>query len=290
MDTVLRSDELLVSVNKKGAELSSIKSASGKELLWTAETDIWPRHAPVLFPIVGKLKDNQYELNGKYYTLPQHGFARDADFELVKTSTGYAHFRLTQNENSKNVYPFDFELNIIYTLEGNTLDTSYSIHNPSAGNILFSIGAHPGFMCPIRSDETFEDYYLEFEHNAYTIRLLENGLRAEQTTSLIVPDRKLRLSTTLFSNDALVFENSQVGEIALRSSKSKYAVVMKCRNWPYFGIWSKKNCREFVCLEPWHGIADSGSHGGDFEKKEGVIELKKGDTFNCHFSLCFQGP
>lgn len=289
MDVVLRSDRLIVSISKKGAELRSIKSHSQIELLWTGDASVWPRHAPILFPIVGKLRNNSYTVSGKAYSLTQHGFARDVDFTQVSHSENVAHFRLNQTAQSKNIYPFDFELDIMYELQGAELITTYTVTNPSHPDLLFSIGAHPGFRCPVGNGETFEDYYLAFERDQYLLSNLQDGLRSGTSTQLNVPHKKLHLNSSLFNNDALVFENNQIHSISLRSAKSAYAVTLHCKDWPYFGIWSKKGCTEFVCLEPWYGIADGAGHNGALENKEGVLNLKKGETFKCRFSLCFQG-
>jgi len=284
MQHQLESEKLNVIINSLGAELCSVKDKNGLEFLWNAQADVWPRHAPVLFPIVGKLKNNHYLLNGDEYFLSQHGFARDLEFEFKSGNASTCTFEFTATEATKKVYPFDFILQIRYSLHANTLECSYLVKNPSENTLLFSIGAHPGFKVPFTDDETFEDYYLEFEKSDLTQTSLLNGLR-EGKRQLRLLSNKIALSKTLFDNDALVFENNQINHIVLRSSKSRHSVAMHCKDWPYFGIWSKKDVSRFICLEPWYGIADSTDQGSDFSEKAGIIKLAHKQEFKCSFSI-----
>ena len=165
----LENSLLSVSVNSFGAELASLKNNLQEELIWQADKTIWPRHAPVLFPVVGKLKNNLFSYQNKEYTLPQHGFARDKEFILIHKCENKLEFELTSNKESLLLYPFHFSLIISYTLIENKLNTSYKIFNPDANELLFSIGAHPGFNCRRTENEAISDYELEFEK--YLIRI-----------------------------------------------------------------------------------------------------------------------
>lgn len=167
-----------------GAECISLKK-NGLEFLWQANPKVWGRHAPVLFPIVGKLKDNQYSHNGKTYTMGQHGFARDRDFELIEKTEQELTMVLKADELSKKVYPFDFELSIKYRLTDNGMHVTYNVRNPSENeNLLFSIGAHPGFTCPLEAEkESFSDYLIDFgqkEINKLPLYTLDDGLISAQ--------------------------------------------------------------------------------------------------------------
>lgn len=287
MQIHLQSTQLKIAINSLGAELCSIKNINSIEFIWQASPSVWPRHAPVLFPIVGKLKDDFFCYNNKKHELSQHGFARDLDFELKEADADSCTFELKQTNKTKINFPFDFTFQIKYLLLENTLVTKYAVFNPSNEPIFFSVGAHPGFNCPLLPNETFEDYYLEFEKEEFSQTLLNNGLRFDTKKSLIFPNKKLSLNKELFSNDALVFENKQVNCISLCSSKSNHKITLKCTNWPYFGIWSKKGSGEFVCLEPWYGVADSHHSNNEVTKKEGIIELASQTEFVCDFALIF---
>lgn len=287
MKHTLTSNEISLTINSQGAELSSVKNRNGLEFIWQAKPDVWARHAPVLFPIIGKLKNNQFIFEGKTYELPQHGFARDMELSLKEKNDTSCVFELRSDANTKKVFPFDFVFQIIYILNGNKLTIKYNVKNPGSDALFFSIGAHPAFNVPLQANETFEDYYLEFEKNNYNVTILNEGLRTSSKQNLEVKDKKLFLSKNLFDRDALVFENSQIDSMALCSSKSNHKIIMHSKNFPYFGIWSKKGCTQFVCLEPWFGIADHENTNQNFSQKEGIISLNANEEFVCEFELRF---
>lgn len=282
------SDSLTVSINAFGAELCSVKNKSGLEFIWQANKEIWARHAPNLFPIVGKLKEDIFFYNEKKFKLGQHGFARDCIFELIEIKTNSCVFQLKQNNESKSKYPFDFVFDVKYTLIRNSLNIVYIITNPSKENLLFSVGAHPAFNIPLEIGEKFEDYYLQFSDTNLELTRLENGLITKSKSLVELQNKKLAISTVLFDKDALVFENNQINEISLFSSKTAHKITLKCQNWPFFGIWSKKACNEFVCLEPWYGIADSVESTQNLSEKKGIISLQAGKTFECAYNIAFE--
>jgi galactose mutarotase-like enzyme len=287
MNYSLSTDNLKVIINSFGAEICSVRNTNDLEFIWQAKKDVWARHAPVLFPIVGQLKDNHYFIKDNSYQLHKHGFARDSEFELLSNNPSSLRFGLSQNDETKVSYPYDFNFEIAYELNGSTLTTLYKVINPSNESMYFSVGGHPGFVCPLTSSETFEDYYFEFESSNLRVTELNNGLRKNTKKDLHLAKNKLFLSETLFDNDALVFENNQVNKISLRSLKSAHNITLECHNWPYFGIWSKERCKEYVCMEPWYGVADSESSNQDFIQKDGIIKLDPQKEFNCSFAVTF---
>ena len=285
----IHNDEFSIKVNSFGAELCSVSSKKNKlEYIWQAQKDLWPRYAPNLFPIVGKLKEGNYSFQNNIYQLPQHGFARDCEFTCVEKKDDTLIFELKSSEETLKHYPFDFTFQIIYTLLENRLITEYKIYNPTQSLLYFSVGAHPAFNCPLQKNELFEDYILEFpDINTLEINELNNGLIKSNTKNIFLKKNKLNISTSLFENDALVLTNYQINKIRLVSSKSKHGVEMNCKNWPYFGIWTKKNSEKFICLEPWHGIADFETSSQKLNEKAGIIELKPEQHFNCSFEILF---
>ena len=287
MKTKIISDSLSVIINSFGAEVCSVKNKQGVEFIWQADKTVWARHAPVLFPIVGKLKDDFFVYEDQKHELPQHGFARDMEFELIESLPQKCTFQLKSNEQTKKTFPFEFIFQINYQLVENTLATNYKILNPANKPLLFSIGAHPAFNCPLAYGETFNDYYLEFENDAFEITQLNNGLLTDVKKGLKLENKKLFLNKKLFENDALVFENNQINTIRLCSTKSTHSVTLNCKNWPYFGIWTKKGNDQFICLEPWFGIADHEHSTNNLLKKTGIINLAAKAEFNCNFSLIF---
>jgi galactose mutarotase-like enzyme len=281
----ITSEALTASIHALGAEVHSITNKTGLEYIWRADPQVWPRHAPVLFPIVGRLKENRFVWNGKGYDLGQHGFARDLGFEVAGLGKDHILFELKASEATKKHYPFDFIFRIAYRLNNNCLTCTYTVVNPSPRPLLFSVGAHPGFNCPFLPGESFEDYYLEFETEELYCTELDNGLRSRTKQRLQLNNRRLYLKSSLFDKDALVFENGQINQLNLCSSRTAHKITMQCEGWPYFGIWAKKGCRDFLCLEPWYGIADRGDASGELTQKEGMMSLGAGKEFTCNYSV-----
>jgi len=277
MKSVLENESIKIEVSANGAELQSIFHKFYKiEYLWQGDPAVWPRKAPVLFPIVGKLKDNSFEYEGLTYSLPQHGFARDKEFKRISSSQSSCTYRLEHNEESLKNFPFEFELDIIYSIDKNsTLKVEYRIYNPDKEkDLYFSIGAHPGFRCPLVEGEKFEDYYLEFEKTEKLNRiLLDGGLRGDTSEAVKMENNILPLTVDLFGpKDAIVVERLVSKRISLRSVKSDHGLHFDYAGYPWFGIWSKPG--PFVCLEPWMGVADDIHSNKSFIKKESIQLLK----------------
>jgi len=285
----LQNKLLSVKINSFGAELCSVVSnETDIEYIWQADESVWSRHAPNLFPIVGKLKGGEFQYHSKTYQLPRHGFARDNEFICVEQADDYVLFELTASDKTLINYPFHFCFQIGYKLSANKVITSYSVFNPDNCDLYFSVGAHPAFNCPLQNSEAFEDYELVFNNKSeLTINTLNDGLIASQTKQLDLKSNRVSVSKQLFDNDALVFMNSQIDEVHLVSSKSKHGVSLFSKDWPFFGIWTKKNTNQFICLEPWQGIADSDISNGDITQKIGIIKLQSEEKYNCSFDLLF---
>ncbi|MCE3279072.1 MAG: Aldose 1-epimerase [Bacteroidetes bacterium] len=280
MTEKIGNDLLNIEVSVSGAELSSIYHIpSKKQYLWQGGEKWWPRRAPVLFPVVGKLKDNTFQVNGEKYNLGQHGFARDKDFSLIERNNNKLVFSLSSDESTLKVYPFHFELLIIYEIRSNCLQITYQVKNKDQKEIFFSIGAHPGFNCPVNKDELFSDYYLEFEETESLDRhLLEGGLFTGLTEPVMIDSNRIDLSYELFAKDAIVFKNMKSTSIYLKSKKNKHSLKFNFSDFPYFGIWTKPGA-PFICLEPWCGIADNQYFEGELKDKEGIIGLDTGSSF-----------
>jgi galactose mutarotase-like enzyme len=277
MKSVLENESIKVEVSASGAELQSIFHKFYKiEYLWQGEPGIWPRKAPVLFPIVGKLKDNSFIYEGSEYNLPQHGFARDKEFKLLASDQSFCTYRLQHSEESVKNFPFEFDLDITYSIDKNSMvKVEYRIYNPAIEkDLYFSIGAHPGFRCPLVEGEKFEDYYLEFEKTEKLNRiLLDGGLRGDTTEEVKMENNILPLTFDLFGpKDAIVVTKLASEKISLRSVKSDHGLHFNYKNYPWFGIWSKPG--PFVCLEPWMGVADDVHSDKSFIRKESIQLLK----------------
>lgn len=286
---LLENEELKATFEMKGAELKSlVNKKTTLAYLWDSNPDYWAKSSPVLFPIVGSLKDDTYRYNGKAYHLPRHGFARDMDFDMLQSGTEEVCFSLQSTEASKNVYPFDFKLNIRYTLHGATLRCAYEVVNTGEGKMLFSIGAHPAFKVPLTENSGYERYYLQFNRDEQlTVHKIAGNLIDDTTDTLKLPDGQLPLRHALFVDDALVIKDLKSNEISILNLDDEHGIKFRFNNFPYFGIWAAANA-DFVCLEPWCGIADSVQHDGDFAAKEGIMTLAEGATWEKSWEVsCF---
>lgn len=289
MQYSLSNSLLELKVNSFGAELCSVKSKADQlEYIWQADPKVWARHAPNLFPIVGKLRNGQFNYEGKQYTLPQHGFARDLEFICIEETDAKLSFELTANEDTLRIFPFHFSLQISYVLENDTLKISYTVFNPDHKDLHLSLGAHPAFNVLLQAHETFADYELQFNGmNSLTVNKLQDGLISDETKVLHLSDHKLHLNSALFEKDALVLKHAQIREVRLSSTQSGRGVEMTCEGWPYFGIWTKPGTSEFLCLEPWYGIADSDHASGLLEEKEGLITVPSEQHFHADYAITF---
>lgn len=271
-----------------GAELTSLVAvATGLEYLWPADPAVWARHAPVLFPIVGRLPQDAYLHQGQTYKLGQHGFARDRAFAVRRHSEAELVFQLRDDEATRAMYPFAFELTISYTLRGSVLTVGWQVRNPSSdAELLFSIGAHPAFRCPLLPGEKFEDYFFAFDHPVTLSRhLLEGGLLTGETASLLEKEQELPLSYPLFAEDALVFKHYDFTRLALRSRRSPHFVQLQFDGFPYLGLWTKGPGAGFVCVEPWQGIASPVGAPAELSDKEGILTLAAGQVFEAAYSI-----
>lgn len=287
MTYTLANNFLKVQVKSKGAELSSIQSLDGLEYIWQADPAVWSRHAPVLFPIVGKLKNNEYSHGGQTYTLSQHGFARDHEFECIEQTADKLVFELRANEQTKKVYPFSFVLAITYSLRDNQLTVAYEVGNEGAKPMYFSLGAHPGFNCPLLPTEQLEDYYLEFEQPETLDRhLLDGGLFNRETEPVLEEEQILPLYREWFEKDAIVFKHFKSKSLTLKSKVSNHSVKATFEGFPYLGIWQSKGEKAtFICIEPWYGLADYTDSTGKLEEKEGILTVSGQEQFSAFYTI-----
>ena len=279
---LLENEILKVEVVSKGAELQSvINKTFGIEYLWNGNPAFWAKRSPVLFPVIGNLKNDTYNYQGKSYHLPRHGFARDMEFEVEKQTQKEISFLLRSNSETKLNYPFDFEFRIRYQLSGDELSTEYMVSNSGASMLLFSVGGHPAFRLPLTADTVFSDYYLKFEEieNLPRWPISKEGLLLPQPIPVLTETDRLNLRKSLFNQDALVFKYPASSEISLLSAKTTHGIRFEMGEFPFLGIWSAKDA-DFICIEPWCGIADSVNSNQQLEQKEGIEKLSPGKKFS----------
>jgi galactose mutarotase-like enzyme len=276
----LSNDVISAQINTLGAELCSLKNTENKDFIWEGDPAYWGKHSPVLFPIVGTLKNNTYTHNNKEYILTRHGFARDMEFELVDQTANTATFSIQSNSTTLASYPFQFELQIQYTLFHSTLEIAYKVINKDTTEIPFSIGAHPAFALP----GNFENYSLEFEKvEPLEYTLLENDLVSTQTETIATNSNFVPLTHKLFERDALIFKKLESKSLTI-VEKEIPRLKVHFEDFPNLGIWTKVGA-PFLCIEPWFGYSDTTETNGNLFEKEGIIILEVNDTFQTKFSI-----
>jgi galactose mutarotase-like enzyme len=284
---VLENEFLKIAINPIGAELDSVFH-KGFELdyLWRGDAAFWGKKSPVLFPIVGSLKDNTYYFEGKKYTLPRHGFARERVFILEKQDADSMLFTLNHDSETLKQYPFEFQFQIKYTLTENTLFVTYLIENQSVTTMPFSVGAHPAFRWPLVENTKYEDYYLELSETEILGRypLSIEGLIEMKSNIFLDNKNRIPLTPSLFYADAVVLKDMASTSMSIKSDKTPRGLTMGFKGFPYFGIWAAKNA-PFVCLEPWCGIADTVETTQNIVEKEGINLLKPQAVFEGTWSI-----
>lgn len=273
MIVTITNSQLTATINTLGAELISLVK-NNINYIWNIDETYWDKTSPVLFPIVGRLKNDSYSFNKKTYQLPRHGFARNMEFSFDKKSNSQVIFELNETEETKAIYPFSFKLLMAYTLMDNELVIEYFVRNQSDEVLPFSIGAHPAFAI----SDKLENYSLQFNAaDTFETHHLENESFIGKTTLVDTKNNTITLNYALFEKDALVFKSLKSNEVILKN-KDKSILKVNYDHFPYLGIWTKQNA-PFLCIEPWCGLADAINHNGKLEEKEGMNHLPAGEDF-----------
>lgn len=285
----LKNEFLKVTINEFGAELSSIINLENNcEYLWQADPEYWKRHAPVLFPFVGSLKDKAYTYNGKIYKMCQHGFARDLNFEKAEQTHNSIWQVLSANEETRKKYPFEFKLKIGYILEEKTLKVIWEVTNIDNKVMYYSIGAHPAFNCPLAEGEMQTDYYIGFETAKEEIHyglINDEGLLRSETYTLPLENSYYKITPTLFDKDALIIENYQTQKVWL-ADENKQPYVTVNFDAPLLGVWSPaKKQAPFICIEPWYGRCDKADFTGSLEDREWGSKLLPGESQKMSYEI-----
>lgn len=286
----LENEKVRVEINELGAELNSIfLKESGTEYLWQADPEIWGRHAPHLFPIVGRLKDNQYQYNGKSYKMSQHGFARDLRFDVINSSANTTQLRLKDSTETYQQYPFKFQFDVIFTLvDTGEIFIKYLVKNIDQQSIYFGLGGHPGFNIPLSDRKSFEDYQIKVTPNKVYQRKILDGpfldLKQEVTFDAY---KELGLKRSDYKNDAIILDlNENPVEIQIVDNDNKHGIKFAIKNAKFAGIWTKADVEApFVCIEPWWGIADTTQTNGQLVDKYAINRLDVNKEYIGEYSI-----
>lgn len=279
-------EQITIQVDSMGAEMKSLKkTATGVEYMWEGNPAFWKRTSPVLFPIVGGLRNGEYVHNGKSYPMGQHGFARDMEFCLKSQTNREIWFFLKSDEETLKKFPYEFLLELGYELCESTVIVKWKVTNPSAQDMHFSIGGHPAFRCPLAEDAKQSDYRLMFDAAEVTAGILRNGLMSNETAYYSMDNGYMWITEHLFDNDALVIENDQAHKVALiKPDGSPYLTVSF--DAPLFGVWSPPGKKApFVCIEPWYGRCDAEDFSGTWEERKWGQHIAAGESFEASYQI-----
>ncbi len=272
-NTIISNDFLTVTISSMGAEIISVNKA-GKEMLWDGNPDFWTRHAPVLFPICGGLKDGKFVFEGEEYNLPKHGFAKSKEFKLESIEKEKAVFLLCSDQESLKIYPFKFELRIIYTLDKTKITVEYSVKNLSEKDMYYSIGAHEAYAC----QGGIGGFTVEFEKEEdFNSVVLEGPLLTDDTFSVGQNTKEIKLSDELFAVDSLVFTDLKSRKAWLKNDLTGEKIEIKYDGFDYLLLWTIQGAG-YICFEPWCGIPDYVNSDYDIKNKPGIIKVGKLET------------
>lgn len=288
MRYTIKNEKLTAEIESLGAELKSLKSnRTQSEYMWYGDPAYYKRTSPILFPIVGSLKNQEYSYEGKTYKLPQHGFARDMEFSVTEQKEDEIWFLLVSNDETYAKYPFAFELHIGYRLIESTIRVMWKVVNKDTKEMYFSIGAHSEFNCPLNGEKDKSAYGLDFytKENILASHINSDGLMRKGKEEVALVDGKMTFPDGFFDDSAYIVENNQTQKVSLLNPQKKPYVTIEF-DAPLFGVWSpeKKNA-PFVAIEPWYGRCDSEDFNGSLSEREWGNQLSAGATFEKQYEI-----
>ncbi len=269
-------------IDTVGAELRSFEDGFGTEYIWQRNPDFWSKSSPILFPIVGKLKNNKTIINNNIYSIPKHGFAKDLEFKIIENRQNFLALELIYSNKTLNIFPFKFSLIISYFLEDDKISITYEVSNMDEKEMFYGIGAHPAFNCPLNKDKTiFENHVLQLGTTKKLLSPIYDNdkdiLNLNNKKSFSI-NGKIKLDYNLFKDDAIIFENIPTDNVLLFDSISGQGVKVLFKGFEHLAFWTpnKKNS-PFICIEPWSSLPHSSSDGKDFKDKFGINNLPSGE-------------
>jgi galactose mutarotase-like enzyme len=284
----LRSTSWTAAIDPHGAQLSILRDAAGQDLLWDGDPAFWSGRSPLLFPIVGALNDGHFQWRGKRFALPRHGLARTRRFNLLHAGENEAAFRLQADASTLLVYPFHFELDVIYRLDGDAFEMQAIVRNAGGEPMPASIGFHPAFRWPL-SSASRDAHRITFEHDepAPIRRLDAHGLLTQASHPTPVRGRQLALDDSLFRDDVLIFDQLRSRQLrygAEPATNAEPGLMIEFDGATHLGLWTRPGAG-FLCIEPWRGVADPVGFTGEFDTKPGVFVVPAGGTQSLQMRL-----
>lgn len=291
MIVTIHNECLTVDIEDLGAQLASVRNHHGTEYLWQGDADIWARRAPILFPILGRLKDNTYLLDGVPHKIGQHGFARDCIFELVEQSDTKAVFRLTDNAETRRLYPFSFSLTVTYTLEGNRLTKCHRVKNRSEQVMYYELGVHDGFRAPLEKNETMAQYAIRLPglDSIEPYGMDENAMVTPKGKTIPLENGRLFLTPATYDLDTVILDQPPQARAVLVDGQDRPRVTVDFAQFPYLGIWTQNKPFDtnYVCIEPWSTLPDATFVGRELSEKAGIRSLQPGASEELSYTTTF---
>ncbi len=288
---MLNNGILQAAISAKGAELNSLV-LDGIERIWQADPAVWDRHAPMLFPVIGRLRGQVYELDGKQISMPRHGFCRDRVFEVVEADALHVRYRTTDDEETRAVYPFSFTFEVEFALEGNTLVKRHFITNRSDREMPFEVGGHEAYNTTLLPGETMRDYAIAFEgmDHLEPYAMDESGMLDLPKGFLPLEDGQLNKRPMEVGLDTVVVDQLPVRKASLVSRKSGPHVTVEFADFPYLGIWTMDQAEDtnYLCIEPWSSLPDAHFVGRKLTDKAGICIAQPGETKQLSYRMTFQ--
>ena len=286
---LLKNKYLQVELDPKGAEIAKmIGNEDHINYMWKQDPSLWGHSAPILFPIVGALKNGKTVIEGQTYEMNQHGFSRNSNYEVEEHDDTHVVFHLHENEETKKMYPYNFDLYVTYTLEENMLKADLKVINERDDHIMFQIGGHPAFACPFMEGESANDYYVEFSENetvSSKVIYPARGGMSHEMKPLFENERRFFVRQALFQSDAIVVPHFKSESVALKSINHNKSLIFHMEGFDHLGLWTSKHVGGLLAIEPWVGHTDYVDFEGEFKDKESIVNLNKGETFHCQFKI-----
>ncbi len=288
MEHTIKNDFLRMTINDIGAQMMSITAADGTEYLWNGDSAYWGGRAPNLFPYVGRLTNDTYTVDGKSYQMGRHGFSRHEQFEVQPQGPDKTTFRITANEKTLAVYPWNFSFSVAYELEGSTVFITYCVENRDSKEMYFGLGAHPGFRVPLEEGRSFTDYKLTFSRPAQPWRVEMTDacmMNGQQTPYPLKNGVEMPLQHDLFDRDAVVLTNMD-RTVTLSAGEGTKGLTLSIPRMRYLGVWhTPKSDAPFVCLEPWVSLPSRQDIVEDFAQQNDLLALAPGEIYRNRWSI-----
>lgn len=285
---VLENQKLLIEINQRGSELSRIYDKEhGRDVLWDARPEIWPRRAPILFPFVGNSYEGKYRIGQDEYSITAHGFARDRDFQCVSLDESQVWYALSDDESTYESYPFHFRLKSGHRLEGNQIHVMWEVENTDQKDLYFMLGGHPGFLVP--DGHSLYDFTFEFDKKKELHYMAPNskGYADPQKQGILkLRDGKVDLTKGFFDQVlTYIFDEGQIERVSLLLPGNQPYVTVHCSGFPYLGVWTVEKTHPFVCLEPWFGRCSDDGFQGELKDRAGIVRLGVGEGFQADYVI-----